>query len=111
MYVPVRTARMHIEGLWSVSVSKPSKGRGATERSSSSSSSIARVCVSVHVCVTGGGEREGRHGGTPGRGSWSRGADPASLLHSRRTRTQGRGRIGSPAWSSWNWGHTGDLSA
>lgn len=48
MYVPVRMARMHIEGLWCVSVRDLSKGRGATEcSSSSSSSSTARVCVSV----------------------------------------------------------------
>lgn len=60
MYVPVRTARMHIEGSWSVSVSEPSKGRGATERSSSSS--IARVCVSVceRACVCEGWRGEGR---------------------------------------------------
>lgn len=68
MYVPVRTARMHTEGLWCVSVSEPSKGSGATERSSSSrssrssSSSIARVCVSVceSVCVCEGWRGEER---------------------------------------------------
>ncbi len=71
MYVPVRTARMHTEGLRCVSVSEPSKGRGATERSSSSSSSssnssgsssIARVCVSVceGVCVCEGWRGEER---------------------------------------------------
>lgn len=46
MFVPVCTVRMHIEGLWCVSVSEPSKGRGSAERSSNSSS-IARVCVRV----------------------------------------------------------------
>ena len=64
MYVPARMARMTIEGLWcmSVSVSKPSKGRGATELSSSGSNSIARVCVSKCVCVKGwrGEERQTR---------------------------------------------------
>lgn len=63
MYVPVRTARMHIEGLWCVNVSEPSKGRGATEQSSSSSSSsIARVRASVceRACMCEGWRGEER---------------------------------------------------
>lgn len=69
MYMHVRMARMHIEGLWSVSVSEPSKGRGAIERSSSSS--IASVCVSVceQGCVCEGWRGEGRQ---TRRDSWER---------------------------------------
>lgn len=59
------TARMYIEGSWSVSVSELSKGRGTTEHSSgsgggSSSGNIARVCLSVceraYVCEGWRGE-------------------------------------------------------
>lgn len=58
MYVPVRTARMHIEGLWCVS--EPSKGKEATE--SSSSGSFGRVCVSVceRACACEGWRGEER---------------------------------------------------
>lgn len=72
MYVPVRMARMHTDGLWCVS--EPSKGRGATRRISSisisTSSSIARVCVSVceQACVCEGlvGRGEADTAGLPG---------------------------------------------
>lgn len=55
MFVPACTARMHIEGLWCVSVSEPSKRRAATEHSSSS-----RECVSVceHMCEGCRGEEK-----------------------------------------------------
>lgn len=61
MCVPVRMARMHTRGLWCVSASDPSKGRRATEHSSSSSST-ARVCVSVceQACVCEGWRGEER---------------------------------------------------
>lgn len=84
--------RMHSEGLWCVCVSEPSKGRGDGEHGSSSinGSSIANVRVSGHVCVSGGGERRGRHDRTPGRRGGSREANPASLLRCRRSGNRGR---------------------